>query len=195
MSLHLKNVFKLENGSTQPLLSLSVTWYRTRLRQVWLKLFSLAYVFAQVLWSCSICQRLKQIRKQRSVRAAPAAIQFSPSLNMQGQIAGAAPLSHLFIHINHCLPFRVNLKMNQVIMAFVTSSQALPIAENNMWVIKERLMDGVSIPKSLPSRTSTVFSVSSTNDILELLCWTGWKYRSERCFISEELCNVNLYPG
>ena len=88
----------------QPLISVSITWYRTRWRQVWLQLYSPAYLFPQVLWSRS-CWKLKYIRSKRSGGAAPADIQYSQVLNMRGQIAGATPLSQLFIYMNNCLQF------------------------------------------------------------------------------------------
>ena len=95
---------------SQPLISVSITWYRTCWRQVWLQLYSHAYLFPKVLW-CRSCQRLKYIRRQRSGGAAPADIQYSPALNMQGQIAGATPLSQLLIYMNNCLQFCLFLQV------------------------------------------------------------------------------------
>ena len=88
----------------QPLISVSITWYRTLWRWVWLQLYSPAYLFPHLLWSRS-SQRLEDIRRQR---ATPDDIQYSPALNMRGQIAGATSLSHLLIYMNNCLQFCKN---------------------------------------------------------------------------------------
>ena len=85
-------------------ISLSITWYRIRWRYVWVQLFSPAYLLHHLLWSRS-CQRLEATDQQRSGRAAPAYSQYSPALNMQGQIAGATLLSQLFMCMNNCLVF------------------------------------------------------------------------------------------
>ena len=109
-------------GLVQPLISESITWYMTPWRQVWLQLYSPAYLFRQVLWS-RYCQRLKYITWQRSGGAAPTDIQYSPALNMQGQNTGATPLSQLFIDTDNFLQFWFGLWIQQQVLC--TPGQSL----------------------------------------------------------------------
>ena len=97
----------------QPLISVFITWYRTCWRQVWLQLYSPAYLFPRVLQR-RLFQRLKYIIGQRSGGAAPADNQYQQVLNMQGQIAGATPFFQLFIYMDNCLQFRDFLPPNSV---------------------------------------------------------------------------------
>ena len=69
---------------------------------MWLHLYSPAYLFPQV---CGAAPVRAEIYQKVEGGAAPADVEYSPVPNLQGQIAGATPLSQLFIYKSNFLQF------------------------------------------------------------------------------------------